>query len=338
MSVPVTIFSKSVRLVAQLRHLPGRVSALERAVREIAEIHKAHRLVLDQVTRPDPALWRGRPSLLIEGGPGVAVFVSGALCRQESFEQPYFSYWIARLGEGLRYHRKLWEFVFIAQALWERGLCSPGRRGLGFGVGRERLTALFASMGVAVTATDLAGDGRVEAGWEATRQHATGKEGLRYPEVCPNDLFDRNVEFRTCDMNAVPEDLTGYDFCWSACALEHLGSIEKGLAFIERSVDCLVPGGWAVHTTEFNVSSNDETVDHEGTVLFRRRDIDALIERLKHRGHTVAEMDWSTGNQPLDQFLDLPPYRDDPHLKISIGGYATTSIGIIVRKGRDPSP
>ncbi|AQR61339.1 hypothetical protein BZG35_06500 [Brevundimonas sp. LM2] len=265
------------------------------------------------------------------------MFAEGALCRQQSFEQPYFSYWAMRLNEGLRYHRKLWEFVFIAQALWERGLCSPGRRGLGFGVGRERLTALFASMGVAVTATDLASDGRVEAGWEATRQHAGGKDGLRYPDVCPDDVFDRNVEYRPCDMNAVAADLVGYDFCWSACALEHLGSIEKGLAFIERSLDCLVPGGWAVHTTEFNVSSNDATVDHEGTVLFRRRDIEALTERLQRQGHTVLKIDWSSGDQPLDQYLDLPPYRDDPHLKVSIAGYATTSIGLIVRKGMRPA-
>lgn len=333
MSEPVTQFRKAVRLVAQLRRLPGRVSALETAVREMLEILKAHRLALDQANRPDPALWRGQPPLLSDAGPGVGIFAGGALCRQETFEQPYFSYWITRLHEGLRYHRKLWEYVFIAQALSERGLCAPGRRALGFGVGRERLTSLFASMGVAVTATDLAGDGRVAAGWEATNQLAGGKEGLRHSDVCPNDLFDRNVEFRACDMNAVPDDLIGYDFCWSACALEHLGSIEKGLAFIERSLDCLVPGGWAVHTTEFNVSSNDDTVDHQGTVLFRRRDIDALIKRLRSRGHIVAAMDWSTGDRPLDRYLDLPPFLDDPHLKVAIGGYVTTSIGILIRKG-----
>lgn len=337
MSIPGIAFGKCVRLVAQLRRLPQRVATLELAVRELTEIYKGHRLVLDQSTRPDAALWQGQPPLLAGQGPGVRVFESGCLCRQDCFEQPYFSFWTARLHEGLRYHRKLWEFVFIAQALWERGLCAPGRRGLGFGVGRERLTALFASMGVAVTATDLAADGRIEAGWESTSQHARGKDALRNSDVCPDDLFDHNVEFRPCDMNAVSQDLVGYDFCWSACALEHLGSIEKGLAFIERSIDCLAPGGWAVHTTEFNISSNDQTIDNAGTVLFRRRDIEALIERLRARGHWVADMDWSIGDRALDQYLDLPPYRDDLHLKVALGGYATTSVGIIVRKGEPPS-
>ena len=291
-------------------------------------------MVLDQSNLPEVSLWRGQPPLLMNGGPGVRVFENGCLCRQDSFEQPYFSYWTTRLHEGLRYHRKLWEFVFIAQALWERGVCTAGRRGLGFGVGREPLTAMFASEGVAVTATDLASDGRVEAGWGATNQHADGKEALRNRDVCPDDLFDRNVEFRPCDMNAVPDDLMGYDFCWSACALEHLGSIDKGLAFIERSIDCLAPGGWAVHTTEFNISSNEETVDGEGTVLFRRRDIERLIKRLRARGHEVAEMNWSTGDHPVDRYLDLPPYRAEPHLQMALMGFATTSIGIIVRKGQ----
>ncbi|VXC03053.1 conserved hypothetical protein [Brevundimonas sp. G8] len=294
------VFRRGVRLAAQLRRLPGRVAAIERSLRDITEVQRAHRLVIDQATLPEPLLWRGQPPLLVSGGPGVRIFDRGGLCRQDSFQQPYFSFWSARLNENLRYHRKLWEFVFIAQALWERGFCVPGKRGLGFGVGREPLTAMFASEGVAVTATDLAADGRVELGWEATNQHASGKEALRNPEICPDALFHRNVEFLPCDMNAISQDLTGYDFCWSACALEHLGSIEKGLAFIERSIDCLAPGGWAVHTTEFNISSNDETVDNEGTVLFRRRDIEALMQKLSDQGHDVAEMDWSWGGGPLN--------------------------------------
>ena len=33
-------------------------------------------------------------------------------------------------------HRKMWEWLFIAQALAERDMLRPGRVGLGFGVGR----------------------------------------------------------------------------------------------------------------------------------------------------------------------------------------------------------
>jgi hypothetical protein len=329
---------RSGRAFRRLLALPNQLTAVERSLRNIealqVEQSREVRQALAQLMLPDPEIWRGKPPLLDGAAPGEHVFDRSAMCRQDSFQQPYFSFWTRRLGEGLRYHRKLWEFVFIAQALWERGVCVPGRRGLGFGVGREPLSAFFASEGVEVTATDLAPDGKVVAGWEATNQHADGKEALRNSAVCRDELFDRNVQFRFCDMNAVPDDLVGFDFCWSACALEHLGSIEKGLAFIERSIECLAPGGWAVHTTEYNVSSDDETVDNLGTVLFRKRDLEQLASRLQAKGHEVAEMDWSSGEGPVDRYLDLPPYRHDPHLKMMLNGFVTTSIGIIVRKGR----
>jgi hypothetical protein len=328
---------RGFRTLARLRALPSRIVAVERAVRRIEvgqrEQRREMQRALAQLMLPDESVWRGQPRLLANATPDGRVFDHGAVCRQDSFHQPYFSYWTNRMGEGLRYHRKLWEFVFISQALWERGVCTAGRRGLGFGVGREPLTAMFASEGVFVTATDLEPDGKIEAGWEATHQHANGKEALRNRVICEDGLFDRNVEFRFCDMNAVSDDLVGYDFCWSACALEHLGSIEKGLAFIERSVDCLAPGGWAVHTTEYNVSSDDETVDNLGTVLFRKQDFEALAARLRAKGHEVAPIDWDAGEGPVDRYLDMPPYRHDPHLKMMLMGFATTSIGIIVRRG-----
>ncbi len=133
-------------------------------------------------------------------------------------------------------------------------------------------------------------------------------------------------------MNAVPADLDGqFDFCWSACALEHLGSIEAGLAFIERSVDCLVPGGVAVHTTEFNCSSDDDTLDHASTVLFRKRDLLALAERLRGRGHRI-DLTFDLGDQPLDSHVDVAPYSADRHLKLQIERWVTTSFGLIVHK------
>ena len=46
----------------------------------------------------------------------------------------------------------------IAQALYERGKLKPGSRGLGFAVGKEPLSDLFASFGCDVVATDLEGE------------------------------------------------------------------------------------------------------------------------------------------------------------------------------------
>lgn len=305
----------------ELEALRRRVDQLEQQVRAMAALRL-----------PEDGLWLGKPELREDRKPGTDVFDQSRPCRQADFETPWFSYWSDRLGERLRYHRKLWEFVYISQALHERRLLRAGARGLGFGVGREPLTAYFASRGCRITATDLAPEAAANAGWTTTAQHAEGKAALNRPDLCDPEVFDEAVDFRVVDMNDVPDDLTGYDFCWSACALEHLGSLEAGVAFIERSLETLKPGGFAVHTTELNLTSDVRTLESGGTVLYRRRDLLALAERLTYAGHDVAPLDFDAGDGPVDRFVDVPPYEPEPHLRLTLAEFATTSIGIIVRR------
>jgi 2-polyprenyl-3-methyl-5-hydroxy-6-metoxy-1,4-benzoquinol methylase len=288
------------------------------------------RMLAGRALLPSPELWQAGPPAARSVGDGM-MFPCSTLCRQDSFEMVEFHQLMRLLGLPASYRRKDWEFAFILQSLSERGMLVPGARGLGFGVGEERLTAFFASKGCRITGTDMAMEAAVEAGWTATSEHAKGKEALRFSDVCDDEVFDANVEFRTCDMNAIPDDLTGYDFCWSACALEHLGSIEKGLQFIERSIACLRPGGIAVHTTEFNLSHSSETVDHESTVLFRGSDLQELRRRVLAAGCEMAPLDLNPGQGPVDRYVDLPPYRSEPHLTLSIYGFSATSVGLIIR-------
>ena len=41
-----------------------------------------------------------------------------------------------------------------------------------------------------------------------------------------------------------------------------LGSISQGLDFIENSLNTLVKGGISIHTTEFNFTNNEHTIDN----------------------------------------------------------------------------
>lgn len=230
------------------------------------------------------------------------------------------------------YRRKRWEYGFILQALEEHGVKQPGKRGLGFGVGRELLVAALASDGCSILATDQAMKDAVRGGWATTGQYAGALQALNSNKQCPDEDFRRLVEYRDANMNDIPSDLRGFDFVWSACALEHLGSLELGMQFIINAMDCLKPGGIAVHTTEYNLSSNDKTVDRERTVIYRRRDMEELAQRLAILGHSVAPFNFHPGKGPLDRYVDLPPYQWTPHLKLMLGGFAMTSIGIIVRK------
>ncbi len=91
-------------------------------------------------------------------------------------------------------------------------------------------------------------------------------------------------------MRAIPAELSGFDFNWSSSCFEHLGTLDAGIDFVIAAVEnTLRSGGIAVHTTEYNLTSNEHTVTEGPTVIYRRRDIDELVRRLRDRGHIVTE-------------------------------------------------
>jgi len=268
----------------------------------------------------------------------------GRVCRQIDIERPWMRHWFGVLGMAPSYHRKAWESAFVLQGLWEAGMLAPGRRGLGFAVGREPLPSILVARGAEVLATDLdAGDARAAA-WAGTNQNAARVEDLFRPRLVDHDDFLARCAFRAVDMNAVPADLAGgFDFVWSTCSFEHLGSIERGLDFVVAAMACLKPGGVAVHTTEFRLDGEGPRLDNWNTVLFGRQDMEALAARLAERGHVMAPIDYGPGRGVLDGYVDVPPYgrqRMDgfvlpvaPHLRLSVDGIPATSIGLVIRAG-----
>jgi hypothetical protein len=256
------------------------------------------------------------------------------LCKQADFALDAYRYWTSAIGQAPVLHRKQWEYFFVSQALYERELLEKGRRGLGFGVGSEPLPALFASLGCIIVATDQALENARKADWEKTRQHADSIASLERPSICAPAIFRERTSFEVVDMNDIPSHLTGrFDFCWSACCLEHLGSLEHGLRFVENSINTLKIGGVAVHTTEFNISSDAGTFESPNLSVYRKRDIELLTKRLELAGHQVEPLDFSAGTGLIDDYVDRPPYRLEPHLRLRIKKYNCTSIGLIVTRG-----
>lgn len=257
------------------------------------------------------------------------------LCTQSELESRSFQNWARILREPhMNLHRKLWEWCFITDILQREGMLTPGKSGLGFAVGREPLVSFFASRGVSILASDLDVERAAVAGWVGSNEHAASLEILNERRICPPDLFAEKVRFRDVDMNNFGSgDLGTFDFVWSSCAFEHLGSLEHGLKFVENAMACVKPGGLAVHTTEFNVGSNTETHTEGGTVIYRRRDMEELVSRLRRSGHKIR-IDFSFGQMPADYNVDVPPYTHDVHLKLHLMGHTTTSIGVVIRKGQ----
>lgn len=254
------------------------------------------------------------------------------MCTATQMDEPIYAEWCHRMDQTPTRHRKQWEFVFILRALEYYGALRAGSRGLGFGVGIEPLSSIFAAAGCQVVATDLAADDDRAQVWNDTDQLGSNLRQIHNPRLCDEASFFERVSYRAVDMNAIPSDLVDFDFTWSSCAYEHLGSIEAGLTFFENSLKCLSPGGIAVHTTELNLSSNSSTLEKGGTVIFRRRDFEALAERLIAQGHEVIPITFDSGDTDLDRFIDLPPYSSDTHLKLQLLRWVATSFGMIVRK------
>ena len=273
-----------------------------------------------------------------------AVGLGSKLSTQADMESDWVAHWCSALRIPVLYHRKLWELAYILQVAHDTGKLQAGVRGLGFGCGTEPLTSYFAARGAEVLMTDLAPEDERAKDWSGTNQHAATLDQAFRRKLIKRAQFDARVRYRSVDMNMIPEDLVDFDFCWSTCALEHLGSIEKGLAFIENSLKTLRPGGVAIHTTEFNINPDGPTIDNWPTVLFQRKHFEALAARLEAAGHTVAPLDFDPGDKPLDQFIDLPPWQDGvmealsrglgkpAHLKVAIDGFVCTCIGITVTK------
>jgi SAM-dependent methyltransferase len=278
----------------------------------------------------------------------VRIRATSRVCRQSDIEHAWLRHWCGRLRMVPLYHRKVWEDTFVVQALWEAGMLARGRRGLGFAVGREWLPAFFAGQGIEVVATDLDPEDRRARDWVASGQHTAQRDPLFQKHLVSEADFARLVTHRVADMAAIPQDLMqgGFDFVWSVCSLEHLGALEAGERFVLEAMRCLKPGGIAVHTTEYNLDATGPTLEDGPTVLYQRRHLDRLAERLAAEGHAMLPLDDAKGAAGVfDRFVDLPPFPHHdspfgplhgPHLRLSLDGFPVTSVGIVAKAGPTP--
>jgi SAM-dependent methyltransferase len=258
--------------------------------------------------------------------------LKSSLCKAKDLQAGWYKRWCREMNEETKFHRKQWEFVYVMQALWERGCIQAGKKGLVFAVGTEPGPSVFAKYGCDIAATDILPAKGIEMGWTDANQLCFGIESLNTRGLCDDETLKRHVTYRTVDMNNIPTDLVNFDFNWSSCSFEHLGSIDKGLAFLKNQLQTLKPGGWAVHTTEYNMSSDEDTIESGDTVVFRKRDIDTIVAELRSKGHYVEELDYSAGGEREDFQVDYLPHQQQVHLKLQLDKYIVTSIGLIIRK------
>ncbi len=258
--------------------------------------------------------------------------ISCNICSKKDFDSKWYKKWCEEFNEKPRYHRKQWEHCIIAEILSERGLLKSGKKGLGFAVGEEPLPSLFAKWGVKVLATDIDPKSKTAKLWD-NGQLLKNKNKL-WKNIGSKKQFNELVSTSSVDMNNIPKELLKhkFDFNWSSCSFEHLGSIQKGIEFIIKQMDSVKEGGWSIHTTELNLSSNQSTLENENLVVYRLKDIYRMIDRLEAKGCIVEPLILTTGTSKIEKYVDLPPYVQSPHLRLLLANFVSTSIVLIIQK------
>lgn len=251
------------------------------------------------------------------------------LVTAEQWDDPSFKRILKDINKKKVFHRKQWELVYVINCLQKHNKLEKGNFGLGFACGKELLPSYFASKGCKITASDQSLENA--GNWSLTNQHSNSVEDLFYESYVNRADFEKNVCFKNVDMNCIPEELfDSFDFCWSICAMEHIGGLKKGVEFVKKSLKCLKVGGVAIHTTEFNLSSNDKTFNLKNNCAFRHKDI---INMLKSLGDDYEyKTNFNIGTDEFNFFVDFE--RNDPnkHLKIETLGFIITCFGLIIKR------
>jgi hypothetical protein len=146
------------------------------------------------------------------------------LASVDQIRDPIFEEWRIRFGMRPGLNRKLWEYLYIAQAIRDYIGFRPRRRVLGFGVGRERIPAVLANLDCEVVATDWPDQRNIlDSSWAAR-----GLDDLLHPfdddwdpklrdiPLCDPEVSRRNVTFQRVDMTDIPTDLRSSTLCGRA--------------------------------------------------------------------------------------------------------------------------
>ena len=66
-------------------------------------------------------------------------------------------------------------------------------------------------------------------------------------------------------------------------------------------------------------------------MLYSDAAIEELAKKLRTDGFSI-DVDWSVGTMAADLNVDTKPLTHNPHLRVELGQYIVTSMGLIVSK------
>lgn len=241
------------------------------------------------------------------------------------------------LGQTPHFHRKLWEYAAIYRALECVDALKPDATALGLGCGHEQLIYSLARRVGKLWATDIY---EPDTLWDVAR---TDDPTQSVVERAPFPLPADRIAAKWMDMREISFPDESFDFCYSSCAIEHIGVREDFIRHFDEVARVLKPGGFYVLTTE--LTHTGQTVAQPGLHFFGE---DYLREIVGESGlEPVAPLDRSLWrhriNYPtfLEGLSTITPGRgplyDDyypqiVHLQLLTGNIPFTSVLLTLRK------
>ncbi len=187
------------------------------------------------------------------------------ICTAEDWSKPEFQYVLKNIFKNnASYHRKQWEFITIFLCLTQQGKLHKNSVGASFGAGKEPLIYRLLPFVKSFHATDLYS---WSTGWDTAKM---GKQDT------PMDFLTRNAPegvdldklmASEMDMRKLKgiED-NSLDFCYSSCAIEHIGHRDDFISHLKEVKRVLKEDGVYVVTTEFLF--NAQTIANKGNYKF----------------------------------------------------------------------
>ncbi len=241
------------------------------------------------------------------------------------------------LQEPARFHRKQWEFAIIFLALKKHGMLDPAKVGLSVGGGNERVLYAIARHIRHLTVTDLYDQ---NTDWDCAR---TDDPDLFIKQSKPFPVEDNKIQALRMDMRQLDFEDQSFDFCYSSCAIEHIGEYGDFLQHFNEVYRVLKTNGIYVFTTEFHFG--EESIQDQNNYIFSGNYLKNLISDTdfsvevqpqvkiwQHRANlplpsNVANLCY--GNNDIHESLLVDTL---PHIHLLRGRFPFTSISLILRK------
>ena len=253
------------------------------------------------------------------------------------FDEEFHSIIVNELKESPRFHRKQWEFAMIFLALKKLGFLNENMTGLSLGGGNERVLYSIAQHVNKLIVTDLYNE---DTTWDCART----KDPDEYIKASkPFDVDDSKFKAFRMDMRYLDFEDNTFDFCYSSCAIEHIGDFEDFVQHLDEVYRVLKEDGVYVFTTELKIGS--DTIKDQNNFIFSSSylneifksiklspDVDTDVNLAHHEINTplpsnVRNLCYNHGESFIDGMM-----KNYPHVVLLRGKYPFTSIQFVMRK------